>query len=146
MSHLEPKPAWSALVGWSARTVCGVISSQPCGRWHAEAPGGLSTNSRAWCEPGAASCNCLAAWMTMRCPGVCWKQHWQGRGMTASQPVTARWPGRRFSERTPLDWQKVEAYLSEHSGARFSHSICPDCYEKIVKPELEQYQRARSEL
>jgi DNA-binding response OmpR family regulator len=35
-------------------------------------------------------------------------------------------------------WQQVEGYLSEHSEAQFSHGICPDCYEKIVKPELAQ--------
>jgi phosphoserine phosphatase RsbU/P len=33
-------------------------------------------------------------------------------------------------------WQQVEAYVSEHSEAEFSHSICPDCYETVVKPEL----------
>ncbi len=27
-------------------------------------------------------------------------------------------------------WQKVEEYLFEHTGADFSHSICPDCLEK----------------
>jgi len=35
-------------------------------------------------------------------------------------------------------WQKVEDYLSEHSEATFSHGICPDCYEKRVKPQLEK--------
>jgi phosphoserine phosphatase RsbU/P len=33
-------------------------------------------------------------------------------------------------------WQKVESYISKHSEAQFSHGICPDCFEKIVKPEL----------
>jgi DNA-binding response OmpR family regulator len=33
-------------------------------------------------------------------------------------------------------WRQVEAYVSEHSEAEFSHSICPDCYENVVKPEL----------
>jgi DNA-binding response OmpR family regulator len=33
-------------------------------------------------------------------------------------------------------WEQVEAYLAAHSGAKFSHSICPHCYESIVKPEL----------
>lgn len=33
-------------------------------------------------------------------------------------------------------WQRVEDYISEHSEAQFSHGICPDCYEKFVKPEL----------
>ncbi|MHB8655158.1 MAG: response regulator [Terriglobia bacterium] len=33
-------------------------------------------------------------------------------------------------------WQQVEGYISAHSEAQFSHGICPDCYENIVKPEL----------
>jgi len=28
-------------------------------------------------------------------------------------------------------WQQVEAYLTEHAGARFSHGICPDCFEHV---------------
>lgn len=28
-------------------------------------------------------------------------------------------------------WNQMEAYISEHSGARFSHSICPDCAKKF---------------
>jgi sigma-B regulation protein RsbU (phosphoserine phosphatase) len=35
-------------------------------------------------------------------------------------------------------WQQIEGFVAEHSGAQFSHSICPGCYEKIVKPELEE--------
>jgi DNA-binding response OmpR family regulator len=26
-------------------------------------------------------------------------------------------------------WQQLEAYLSEHSEAEFSHGVCPDCFE-----------------
>lgn len=33
-------------------------------------------------------------------------------------------------------WQQVETYISQHTEARFSHGICPDCFEKVVKPEL----------
>jgi DNA-binding response OmpR family regulator len=33
-------------------------------------------------------------------------------------------------------WQQVEAYVGKHSEAQFSHSICPTCYEDIVKPEM----------
>lgn len=40
-------------------------------------------------------------------------------------------------------WQQVETYVSEHSGARFSHSICPNCYEAIVRPELEELRRRK---
>ncbi|MBZ5516254.1 MAG: response regulator, partial [Acidobacteriia bacterium] len=33
-------------------------------------------------------------------------------------------------------WRQVEAYISEHSEAVFSHGICPECFEKFVKPQL----------
>jgi len=36
-------------------------------------------------------------------------------------------------------WQQVEAYIEEHSGAAFSHSICPDCYADIVQPQLDEF-------
>jgi DNA-binding response OmpR family regulator len=36
-------------------------------------------------------------------------------------------------------WQQLDKYVAEHSEARFSHGICPDCYAKVVKPELEKY-------
>lgn len=30
-------------------------------------------------------------------------------------------------------WQGLEAYISEHSQAHFSHGICPACFEKEMK-------------
>jgi len=30
-------------------------------------------------------------------------------------------------------WQQLEQYISNHSEARFSHGICPECYEKEIK-------------
>lgn len=30
-------------------------------------------------------------------------------------------------------WEIIEAYISEHSDATFSHGICPDCLKKIKK-------------
>jgi len=32
-------------------------------------------------------------------------------------------------------WTQIESYISEHSEADFSHSICPDCVKKLY-PEL----------
>jgi len=32
--------------------------------------------------------------------------------------------------RDPENWQRLEAYVSEHSEAQFSHGICPACLEK----------------
>jgi hypothetical protein len=28
-------------------------------------------------------------------------------------------------------WNQIEAYISEHSAAEFSHGICPECVEKL---------------
>lgn len=35
-------------------------------------------------------------------------------------------------------WQEVELYVEQHSGVKFSHGICPGCYEKIVKPQISE--------
>ena len=29
-------------------------------------------------------------------------------------------------------WEQVESYISEHTDARFSHGICPTCFDKVV--------------
>ena len=34
-------------------------------------------------------------------------------------------------------WEKVETYFAQHSGVSFTHSYCPTCYERYVKPDLE---------
>jgi CheY-like chemotaxis protein len=34
-------------------------------------------------------------------------------------------------------WERVETYFSDHSGVQFSHSYCPICYERFVKPQLD---------
>jgi len=33
-------------------------------------------------------------------------------------------------------WNQIEAYITEHSKAEFSHSICPDCMHELY-PELD---------
>lgn len=35
-------------------------------------------------------------------------------------------------------WQQVDTYIADHSEAQFTHGICPECRDKIVKPELER--------
>ena len=42
-------------------------------------------------------------------------------------------------------WQRVEEYISAHSDAQFSHGICPDCYERIVTPQLRAMRDARTD-
>jgi PAS domain S-box-containing protein len=34
-------------------------------------------------------------------------------------------------------WQSVESYISKHTNTRFSHGICPSCFEKMVEPQLD---------
>ena len=34
-------------------------------------------------------------------------------------------------------WEQVEDYFARHTEAKFSHSFCPDCYDKIIKPQLD---------
>jgi PAS domain S-box-containing protein len=38
-------------------------------------------------------------------------------------------------------WQTVETYISDHTNTRFSHGICPGCYERIVEPGLDEPKR-----
>lgn len=35
-------------------------------------------------------------------------------------------------------WTQMEQYVTEHSGALFSHSLCPECYDKEMKPQLDR--------
>ena len=34
-------------------------------------------------------------------------------------------------------WEQVEHYLARNTEAKFSHSFCPECYEKILKPQID---------
>ena len=38
-------------------------------------------------------------------------------------------------------WQQVESYISVHSDVQFSHSYCPECFNKHVRPQLDQLDR-----
>jgi len=37
-------------------------------------------------------------------------------------------------------WHSVESYVARHTGTRFSHGICPECYPKVVA-QLEEVER-----
>jgi len=36
-------------------------------------------------------------------------------------------------------WEQIETYVSEHSDAQFSHGICPECRDGVVKDQLESW-------
>jgi len=35
-------------------------------------------------------------------------------------------------------WQQVDTYIADHSEAQFTHGICPECRDKIVRPQLDR--------
>lgn len=40
-------------------------------------------------------------------------------------------------------WQQIESYINERTGTDFSHSVCPDCYQRVVMPELDKLRAAQ---
>jgi PAS domain S-box-containing protein len=40
-------------------------------------------------------------------------------------------------------WSQIESYISRHTDTKFSHSICPDCYQTEVVPQLEKMKTSR---
>lgn len=38
-------------------------------------------------------------------------------------------------------WQQIESYINTRLGTRFSHGICPTCYEKVILPQLQALER-----
>ena len=36
-------------------------------------------------------------------------------------------------------WHELDRYVSEHSGAQLSHSVCPACWKNIVKPQYARH-------
>jgi PAS domain S-box-containing protein len=39
-------------------------------------------------------------------------------------------------------WHSVEGYISQHTDMKFSHGVCPDCFENEVEPNLQELERA----
>lgn len=38
-------------------------------------------------------------------------------------------------------WTQIESYINERTGTDFSHSVCPDCYQSEVVPQLDEIKR-----
>jgi sigma-B regulation protein RsbU (phosphoserine phosphatase) len=39
-------------------------------------------------------------------------------------------------------WQQIEGYINARTGTDFSHSVCPDCYQRVVLPEIAKVRAA----
>lgn len=49
---------------------------------------------------------------------------------------------REGAEDTPASaWVSIESYVSRRSEASFSHGVCPECYAKHLKPQLDAIRR-----
>ena len=35
-------------------------------------------------------------------------------------------------------WEQIEQYINTRTGSNFSHSVCPDCYNRVVVPQMNQ--------
>ncbi|AOS43867.1 Response regulator MprA [Lacunisphaera limnophila] len=33
-------------------------------------------------------------------------------------------------------WSQVEEYIGRQTGASFSHGVCPDCYDRVIVPQM----------
>jgi hypothetical protein len=42
-------------------------------------------------------------------------------------------------------WSQIESYLSKHTSTKFSHGICPECYEMEVGPQLDEFKRRNTD-
>jgi sigma-B regulation protein RsbU (phosphoserine phosphatase) len=42
-------------------------------------------------------------------------------------------------------WQQVDSYISKHSEVEFSHGICPECYDRLVEPQLQKLEAHNAE-
>lgn len=35
-------------------------------------------------------------------------------------------------------WSQVEEYIGKQTGSEFSHGVCPDCYDRVLVPEMKK--------
>jgi DNA-binding response OmpR family regulator len=35
-------------------------------------------------------------------------------------------------------WSQVEEYIGRQTGSSFSHGVCPDCYDKVIVPQMKE--------
>ncbi len=33
-------------------------------------------------------------------------------------------------------WQQIEHYMNAHAGTNFSHGVCPECYDRVLVPQM----------
>jgi sigma-B regulation protein RsbU (phosphoserine phosphatase) len=33
-------------------------------------------------------------------------------------------------------WDQIETYINAHTGSQFSHGVCPECYDRVLVPQM----------
>ena len=33
-------------------------------------------------------------------------------------------------------WSQIESYINTRTGSKFSHGVCPDCYDQVLVPQM----------
>ena len=33
-------------------------------------------------------------------------------------------------------WSQIESYINTRTGSQFSHGVCPDCYDRVLVPQM----------
>ena len=74
-------------------------------------------------------------WMRLRVAGRILRYTTQVRQLEEMMPICSYCKKIRDDHNY---WQQLESYISVRTGSDFSHSVCPDCYSRVVIPELEQ--------
>src|SRR5690606_21840047 len=74
-------------------------------------------------------------WMRLRVAGRILRYTTQVRQLEEMMPICSYCKKIRDDQNY---WQQLESYISERTGSDFSHSVCPDCYHRVVIPEIEK--------
>ncbi len=102
--------------------------------------GGSSHNRRAAAEAGVDDfltkpIDMSALWMRLRVAERILKYTTQVHRLEEMMPMCSYCKKIRDDQNY---WQQIESYINERTGTEISHSVCPECYQRVVVPELER--------
>ncbi len=72
-------------------------------------------------------------WMRMRVAERILNYDWQVKQLEDFLPICS------YCHRVRDDknyWERIEQFLSTRTGSQISHGVCPECYEKVVVPQM----------
>jgi DNA-binding response OmpR family regulator len=102
--------------------------------------GGSAHNRRAAAEAGVDDfltkpIDMSALWMRLRVAERILKYTTQVHRLEEMMPMCSYCKKIRDDQNY---WQQIESYINERTGTEISHSVCPECYQRVVVPELER--------